>query len=264
MTQALLNLSGRPFVNRRPVVRLSLLLWAAGVALLAGNLWLYWDFLAGRGEVDARRREVGEAIDTEEHRIAALKDELASYHLAAQNEQVHYLNQRIQQRRFSWSRLFDELADLLPRDVRLVSLTPSAGEDRSSGRSRASAKRTPSAVSDGQVLLQIEGQARSDQAILDFVDALFADPDFDRPNLRQQNQERDGLIRFSLDTDYRPRRSDQPEEPSATPETAAPTEEAAADGPQAPAPSTRLPQVHRPVVAPAALGRVASAPQELS
>jgi Tfp pilus assembly protein PilN len=232
--------------------------------LLAGNLWLYWDFLAGRGEVDARRREVGEAIAVEEHRKGALEEELTSYHLAAQNEQVRYLNQRIEQRRFSWSRLFDELSDLLPRDVRLVSLTPSAGDDRSSGRARASASRSPSAVSGGQVLLQIEGQARSDQAILDLVDALFADPDFDRPNLRQQTQERDGLTRFSLDTDYRPRPSDQPEEPPAAPQADAPVEEATAGGSHAPPPSTRAPEERRPVVAPTALGRVASAPQELS
>ncbi|HUP42082.1 MAG TPA: hypothetical protein VM599_02610, partial [Thermoanaerobaculia bacterium] len=68
MTRAL-DLAARPFVNRRPVVRLALLLWLAGGALLAGNLWLYWDFLAGRGDVHARRLEVEEAIAIEERRI---------------------------------------------------------------------------------------------------------------------------------------------------------------------------------------------------
>jgi hypothetical protein len=261
-----LDLAARPFVNRRPVVRLALLLWLAGGALLAGNLWLYWDFLAGRGDVHARRLKVEEAISIEERRISGLAGELAGSDLEAQNEQVAYLNQRIDQRRFSWSRLFDELAELLPRDVRIQSLTP-GGSD--SGGSRPAARRSADAVDDGRVLLRIEAEARSDEAIFELVDALFADRDFERPNLLQQAAAEGGPIRFSLDTIYRP---------PAVPELAGGAEILSAEGGAAPPSGAddgdegergeRQPPVSaldRPErAAPVRLGRPASSPPETS
>jgi Tfp pilus assembly protein PilN len=259
LTRAL-DLAARPFVNRRPVVRLALLLWLAGGALLAGNLWLYWDFLAGRGDVHARRLEVEEAIAIEERRISGLTGELAGYDLEAQNEQVAYLNQRIDQRRFSWSRLFDELAELLPRDVRIQSLTPGSSD---SGGSRAAARRSADAVDDGRVLLRIEAEARSDEAIFELVDALFADRDFERPNLIQQAAAEGGLVRFSLDTIYRP--------PAAL-ETAGGAELLSAEGGAAQSPEAENGERQPPVSAldrpaaspPVRLGRPASSPPETS
>lgn len=263
MSLATVNLSARPFVNRRPVVRLSLLLWAAGLLLLAGNLWLYWEFLSGRGDLDARRREVSEQISVEERRIAALSDELDSYDLGDQNEQVAYLNQRIEQRRFSWSRLFDELSDLLPRDVRLVRLAPSKGDEQP-GRRRtrtAAAGADGVAASDGRVPLAIEAQARTDEAILDLVDALFADEDFERPNLIQQARDQgSSLIGFSLSVYYRPNGTEEPEViplESAEPTPPAETGDTGEAGAEAPAGASRSP-------APVPLGQPASSPRELS
>lgn len=249
MSRALLNLSARPFVNLRPVVRLSLALWVAGLLLLGGNVWLYWDFLAGRGDLDARRREAGEAVAVQQRRIEALSSELAGYDLGTQNEQVVYLNQRIEQRRFSWSRLFDELADLLPQEVRLTRLQPSsedASASRRSGRASSRSRVSASAVKQGQVVLDIEGRARNDQAILELVDALFADPDFDRPNLLQQAQEQ-GVIRFDLQVYYQPRPVGEPEILALEPEEE--SEDDPAEGGRA-----------RSTLS---LGRAASSPREL-
>lgn len=244
-----LNLAARPFVNRRPVVRLALLLWLAGALLLAGNVWLYWDFLAGRGDVHARRAEVEEAIATEERRISALEEELASYDLEAQNRQVGYLNQRIARRRFSWSRLFDQLADVLPQDVRIESLSPAvAGEERRGARRRSDLPGGP-----GHVLLRIEAQAKSDQAILELVDALFADPDFEDPNLIQQAANEQGLVRFSLEVVYAAPETGGEAEVEILPAEEAEGGDAGAD-----------PDAGGTPADPARLGRPASAPPELS
>jgi Tfp pilus assembly protein PilN len=251
MRRAALDLASRPFVNRRPVIRLSALLWLVGGLLLAGNIWLYWDFIAGRGNLHAQLRDVNEKIGIEERRISALSNELSSFDLAEQNPQVFYLNQRIGQRRFSWSRLFDELSDLLPRDVRLTSLAPSApGDDR----------RDPAGAAAGErVLLDIKAQARNDQAILDFVDALFADPSFERPNLAQQRKEQGENIVFDLQVLYAPALSldarvlDAVEDEAE--DAAEPEEEAEV---VAPVPSRGR------STRPAALGRPASSPPEIS
>lgn len=242
-----LDLALRPFVNRRPVMRLAVLLWLAGGLLLAGNVWLYWDFLTGRGNVHARRQQVEREIEIEERRIAALSEQLAAFDLADQNEQVAYLNQRIDQRRFSWSRLFDELAELLPRDVRIQSLTPGGAD----GGSRARTRRAAEVVGDGKVLLRIQAEARSDEAILDLVDALFSDPDFERPNLLQQSADQGGWTRFDIEVIYHPPAPS--EGPAGAEILPAGAEVAPSGGEPAGAPS----------LSPMKLGRPASAPPEL-
>lgn len=193
-----LNLAARPYVNTRPVVRLAVVLWLVGTLLLAGNVWLYWDFLAGRGDTYARLAETAEAIEVEERRVAALERDLEGYDLAGQNEQVAFLNERIDERRFSWSTLFDELTDILPREVRLQSLAPNTGTDRRRS-SRDDVELAP-----GEVLLSIQGAARSDEAVLELVDNLFTDPAFARPVLNREQTDDDGLLRFDLDVVYRP------------------------------------------------------------
>lgn len=235
-----LNLARRPFVNRRPVVRLALLLWVVGALLLAGNVWLYWDFLVGRGDVHARRAQVEEGIRAEERRIAALEEELATFDLPAQNRQVEYLNQRIVRRQFSWSRLFDELEEVLPRDVRIDRLSPVTAE----GGDRRRARRPDDGAGLDQVLLRIDAQSRSNQAILELVDALWAEPDFESPNLLQQSDVEGGLVRFQIETIY-----DSP-----APEPAAPAEDP--DGGL----DEQVPTGHGPVP----LRRPASSPPELS
>lgn len=242
MSRPVLNLAAEPFVNRRPVVRLAVLLWVAGVVLLAVNAWLLRDFLVGRGDVHARLQEARESIDVEERRIATLTEELASFDLGAQNEQVQYLNQRIAQRRFSWSRLFDRLAEVLPQDARLRSLSPSTGNNDRSPSPRTHDQEAPP-LARGQVLLSIRGEARSDEAVLDLVDALFADPAFEHPNLSQQATTNEGLVEFQLDTVY-----NAPELPGGQ---AVPAPEAEDAGTQ-------------PASGPEPLGRPASAPPELS
>lgn len=234
MSRPVLNLASEPFVNRRPLVRLSVLLWIAGIVLVAVNAWLFRDFLVGRGDVHARLQETRESIEVEERRIAALTEELASFDLAAQNEQVRYLNQRIAHRRFSWSRLFDRLAEVLPRDVRLGTLAPNTGRD---DRGRTTRRSDGPPLARGQVLLSIRGEARSDEAVLELVDALFADPAFEHPNLSRQATTDQGLVEFQLDTVY-----NAPELPA---EEVVPAGEDEADGPEP-------------------LGRAASAPPELS
>ncbi len=203
MSRGYLNLAAQPFVNTRPVVRLSILLWLVGLLFLAGNVWLYWDFLTGRSDVHARLAEVDRSIASERQRIGALDREIAGFDLEQQNDQAKFLNDRIERRRFSWSRLFDELTAILPKDVRLHSLRPAPAEE---GKTTAGRRVSRSAQADqagDRVLLNITAQARKDQAILDFVDALFANPSFENPDLQRQATENGGLISFNLDVIYR-------------------------------------------------------------
>lgn len=208
-----LNLARRPFANSRPVVRLALLMWLLGAAFFGGNLWLYWDFLSGRGAASARLAQVEEGILVAQKRIEERSAELAGFDLAVQNEEVRYLNARIDERLFSWSALFDRLARLVPGDAKLSRLAP-AREDQ-----RQSRKKSPS----GTFLLQIEGEARADEAVLEFVDRLYDDPAFDRPNLASENEDNEGLLGFRLTVPYDPS-AGEVEGPAPSPPPAAPIE----------------------------------------
>jgi len=233
VSRSYLNLASAPYVNTRPVVRLSIVLWLIGGLLFAGNVWLYWDFLAGRGDTHARLEKVADEIDSTHGRIASLESELAGFDLADQNDRVEFLNTRIDRRHFSWSQLFDTLAELLPDEVRLTRLAPSSVDATAGGGRRS----TPDSGDDGKVSLGIHGIARTNDSILVLVDQLYEDPAFDDTTLTQQRDVQGGLIEFDLDTIYDPRtpgeaaadeRADDPETSAAGSPAAEGPEEATA------------------------------------
>jgi Tfp pilus assembly protein PilN len=203
-----LNLARRPFVNSRPVTRVALLLGGAGLLLLLGNVSLFWSYFAGSENLRGELRAVREQSDTERETIARLEGQVASLDLGRQNEQVEFLNGKIAERTFSWSLLFDRLAAVLPGDVRLARLTPTADERRDAAGSRRtfrSGRRGEGGAAAGErVNLELSGEARNYEALLRFVDNLFSHPAFEEPNLTREDRDDDGLITFNLEVVYLP------------------------------------------------------------
>jgi hypothetical protein len=198
-----LNLAGRPFLNSRPVVRVSLLLWALGLLLLLANVSLFWSYRErsadkrgqiARGEAEIKRQQ---AVATD------LQRRLDSFELEAQNQQVEFLNKQIQERTFSWSQLLDRIAERLPNDVRLNRLTPLIGKKAEQQFQRSSASRRAARGGD-RVALSITGESRNDEALSSFVRRLFQPP-FADPNLIREEREEDGkTLKFELTVQYRP------------------------------------------------------------
>ncbi|HVS63009.1 MAG TPA: hypothetical protein VMT85_05820 [Thermoanaerobaculia bacterium] len=198
MSSALeLNLSRSPFVNRRPVRRLTMALWVAASVLLVVNVLLIWSHRSGSVEGRAELARVRAAAAREVELGRLLRDELGSLRLSDQNAHVDFLNQRIAQRAFPWSRLFDQLVEVLPRGVRLRSLFPGIGAEESR---RSRSRRT---VLDARVRLSISAQAEDGEAMLELIDRLFAHPAFDRPNLIRETGD-GSTVGFQLDVLYQP------------------------------------------------------------
>jgi hypothetical protein len=197
-----LNVARRPFTNGRPVVRVSLLLGLFGILLLVANVGGYWSYLADSEAKRAERVQVGAQREQVERRIGDLGRQLQSFDLDRQNLQVGFLNQRIAERTFSWSTLLDRLARELPSDVRLLALAPKSGDTR--GRSIASTSAVKKPSGGERIQLEIEGQAKSVQSMLLFVDHLFARAEFADPNPQSQQVDERGLINFKLSVDYLP------------------------------------------------------------
>ena len=185
------NLARQPFLNTQPLRRVAGALAVAAVALTAWNVDSYVRSGAGatarRAEIDRLTAEAAAA----RARLATLEDDLARRDLGAENRRAAFLNARIAQRAFGWNALLDRLAEAMPRDVRLRTLTP-----RPSGGSTDGAE--------APVELVIAAEARDDEAMLELVDQLYAHPAFAGPNLQRESRQRGGDIAFNLTVEYRP------------------------------------------------------------
>lgn len=204
------NLAARPFVNRRPWRRLTALLWALGMALLAFNAVLYWGYLTGSADARTELAELRRQLAGDGAELDRLGSELARLDLQSQNREVAFLNERIADRRFPWGRLFTDIERVLPWNTRLHSLAPQPSER--SRRRRAE----PGPDAAARVMLDISGEAQDGDGLLELIDSLFEHPSFHGPKLRHESQQDSGPLDFTIAVAY-------------TPETAAGELEAAAD-----------------------------------
>src|SRR4029079_5201812 len=95
---------------------------------------------------------------------------------------------RIAERTFDWGLLFDRLADVLPWNGRIGSVSRVAfrAEKRAGSRAAAAAAVTPESFR-----LRIAGSAQDDEALLAFVDALFQHASFQAPDLQRETRQGD-------------------------------------------------------------------------
>lgn len=201
MKSAQLNLAREPFVNFRPIRRLTWILWVLAVLLLVANTVFYWRHFSGQGQRMDLLEELEAGIEGERAEIARLEQELAALDIDGQNRQAVFLNSRISQRVFSWSHLFDRLGEVLPEDVHLDRVSPRIDWTGSAGRSAAS-----TASADERVHIAVTGIAKSDTALLALVDGLFGHPSFVRPDLAHEAKRGQQQFEFSLDVIYLPGR----------------------------------------------------------
>lgn len=208
-----LNLARRAFVNTRPVTRVALLLWIVGGLLLLGNVTLFYSYLSGSTEARADLAGKQEAIEQEQRKVSQLQTRLAGLDLEQQNEQVEYLNRKIAESAFSWSLLFDRVAEVMPNDVRLIQLQPASigGDDRPGARSAPSGGgvrgRRPMGTSD-RVPLILSVESKGEEAVDQLVDNMFSHPAFDEPDYtretRGEKESDNDVVRFDLTVIYIP------------------------------------------------------------
>ncbi len=200
-----LNLARRPFGNSRPVVRVSLILWLLGLALLLGNVSLFWSYLSSSADKRAQIAQGDEEIQKVRQNADQLQRRLNGYDLPQQNDQTDFLNTQIDARTFSWSLLLDRLAEVLPNDVRLNRLVPlTAAKSALPGQRGRGVRRSP--AREGEVQLTISGEARNDDAPLQFVDNLLRHPAFLYANILRESRGDEGsnVTKFDLTVTYLP------------------------------------------------------------
>lgn len=199
-----LNLSRRPFLNSRPVVRVSLLLLLLGLALLLWNVVQFQRYLSESADKRAQIEQGEREVARQQQISAELQSRLAALDLEQMNERVEFLNEMIAERTFSWSLLLDRLAEVLPNDVRLVRLTPKVSDREQQQQTR---RRTQAREEERRIPLGISAESRGDDnAHLLFVDNLFAHPAFADPDITRQErlEEAGNLLKFEVTVQYIP------------------------------------------------------------
>ena len=213
------NLAAKPFLNRRPVIRVAALVWVLAIGLSALNLWRYGDFFRTASSHRSRLAALEGEIANEEARHLELRKRVEALELDEDNSTATFLNGLIHQRVFPWSRLFDDMENMLPKDVYLTGLAPQIEKvervkvrpkPRAGSRASRAAKAPPKPAPDGsaskdidRVSMSIEGYSRTDDAMLELVDRLYASPTFLDPVLSSEKRDqRTGLVHFSIDVIY--------------------------------------------------------------
>ncbi len=241
-----INLARRPFVNRRPVLRLAILLWVVGAALAILNAKQYVGYWAGKAIYDDEQTGKLTGVDSEIReelaKLVELDRALAKVRLSHENRRTKFLNQLISYRTFPWSALFDDLEEVVPADVMLLSVKPSVKLDTEPERVRRkqrrgssrpttapSASRTtaddagddspataPAAGSSSEaeepplrkdeVNLKLSGIAKTEDALYELIEVLYASPVFRSPFLPGEAIQQSGMVKFTISTVYLTRR----------------------------------------------------------
>jgi Tfp pilus assembly protein PilN len=151
-----LNVASRPFVNERPLSRATA---AVVVLLLAASFANAYGFFGALHESRTLRARLV-AARTEAARALAEAKELGGRYGDRERRRLKAVAESttaiIERRRLSWSRLFDQLEMVLPRDVRILRIVPG--------------------VQGSEMVLVMECFARDDDAMQRFYSKLHEPP----------------------------------------------------------------------------------------
>ncbi len=155
------NLASKPRFNTRPVwiltgaaVLIGLVLTAVNIRLFLSSNQTLEEQIVRRDMLQLRR----DALGGEFSGHSAVLDQVPWQSLGARIELV---NEVLAEHRFSWSDLLDHLAEVLPWQVRVVSVSPSLDDDG--------------------VTLDLEAVSKDREGFLDLLDRMVADPYFADP-----------------------------------------------------------------------------------
>jgi Tfp pilus assembly protein PilN len=181
------NLASRPFLNTRPVWLVTLAAGALALLLVSANVRLYFDSSQSHMELLLHREQLELEHRALEGDVRKSLDELDAVPWRRLASRVDNLNLILREHAFSWIVLLNDIEGVLPREVRLIKISPKVEKDGA--------------------ILNIQGVARSREGMLDFMDNLIADPRFAKPlpssEVPPEGGKTVGYL-FSLRVDYSP------------------------------------------------------------
>jgi len=155
------NLASKPRLNTRPVwvltgaaVFIGLVLTAVNIRLFLSSNQTLEEQIVHRDMLQIQRDALAEEFSMH----AGVLQGVPWNNLGAR---INLVNEVLEEHRFSWSDLLEQLAEVLPWQVRIVSVAPSLGEDG--------------------VSLTLVAVSKDRAGFLDLLDRMVADPNFRDP-----------------------------------------------------------------------------------
>ena len=192
-----LNLATRPFHNNT-------LYWLGyglgAVLLLTVTFWnasAYIDYsqrLKNLAEIEGTIEKKTAELQRRDH---AAQRAIENVNLPELATQAAKANDVIAAKAFSWTRLFNQLENVLPYTVRMLSVRPQF-------RFGQGGRRQADNVPEGAVPVSVEGIARDLRAILDFERSLIEDVHFSRVDPDRHSRTPEGETLFTLRFLYYP------------------------------------------------------------
>lgn len=180
-----LNLAARPYRDYRPVYAAVVVLSLLTALLMLNNIETYYRYIHETEATRAQIARVEAQVRTERQKEEAAKQRVKGLDLARLDQQTRFINAKLAERAFSWSRLLDELESVLADDVRLLSVTPTF-------------------LPEGPIELSLEFEAKSGDGMITTINRMNADPAFADAFPRSETVDEGGTYRFTLSAKYRP------------------------------------------------------------
>jgi hypothetical protein len=180
-----LNLAARPYRDYRPVYAVVVVLSLLTAFLMLNNIETYYKYVHETKATRAKIAQVEEQARLEAQKEESAKNRLQGLDLKGLDEKTRFVNAKLAERAFSWSRLLDELEAILADDVRLISVTPGFAED-------------------GTVQLSLNFQARYADGMITTINRMNLDPQFSDAFPSSETRDDAGVFTFDLSAKYRP------------------------------------------------------------
>lgn len=179
-----LNLAARPYRDYRPVYAVVVVLSLLTAFLMLNNIDTYYRYIHETKATRAKIAQVEEQASIEKQKEETARQRVNGLDLAKLDQQTRFINAKLAERAFSWSRLLDELESILADDVRLVSVSPTFGEN------------------DGPIKLSMEFEAKSGDGMITTINRMNADPQFQDAFPSDETARDDGTYHFMLTAQY--------------------------------------------------------------
>ena len=180
-----LNLAARPYRDYRPVYAVVVAASLLTAFLLLNNVDTFYRYTQETATTRARIAELERRTADEQRSTDALSRRVATINVKGLNTEARYVNTQIAERAFSWSELLDQLETVLPRSVRVTSLSPSFDKT-------------------GAVHLVLTCSSKAPEGLVDTINGLNRAPRFSKPFPSMTATDEKGETRFAITVDYLP------------------------------------------------------------
>lgn len=180
-----LNLASRPYRDYRPVYAVVVVTSLLIAFLMLNNIDTYYRYVR---ETRTQRGEIAQVeaqIEQERRRAEQAANQMRGIDLVRLSRQTKFVNTQLAERAFSWSELLERLEEVVPSDVRILSIAPNFNEN-------------------GMVTLALTGEAKRADGMTVLLARLQRSTWFANPFPDNEHLEPTGGYRFGMTVDYRP------------------------------------------------------------